>query len=179
MFQLACFQCRVEGLRRHLRLHPEVPDGPTFLRNSRQQILLSDLCTPRGVYQSSPYKRESLCYQDAMVVNICCCPASLRAFLASDFEKRPNHTSNSRSKIIRVIVRISLIIVALISQWKNFKLVGLRYLVFILKFELFWPWLLGKRVTRTVAIVFLLRDRIHRGAWRGEALGRLLLRCIT
>ena len=33
----------------------------------------------------------------------------------------------------------------LLSQWENFKLLDLPYLVFILKFEPFWPWLLEKR----------------------------------
>ena len=31
------------------------------------------------------------------------------------------------------------------SEWKNFKILGLPYLVFILKFDFCWPWLLGKR----------------------------------
>ena len=36
----------------------------------------------------------------------------------------------------------------LVSQWNNSLLLGLPYLVFILKFELVGPWVVGKRVYR-------------------------------
>ena len=37
-------------------------------------------------------------------------------------------------------------VLVLDSQWENFKLFGLIYSVYPKKFELFWAWLLKKRV---------------------------------